>query len=112
MKNTRRISVRFDLDDPEQRRVFDALHSIARGTEKSMNAILIKAAAEYLDRLERPFPCGFTLDELRTLFREELQELELAPREPAVTVKPPSEMTEKERAENDRNVLESLALFM
>lgn len=112
MKNTRRISVRFDLDDPEQRRVFDALHSIDRSTEKSMNAILLKAAAEYLDRLEHPYSCGFTLDELRELLREELQGIELAPREPAVAVKPPSEMTEEERAENDRNVLDSLALFM
>ena len=53
----------------------------------------------------------FTLDDVRALFREELRDMDFAPRKQAPSFIPPSEMTDEERAENDRNVLETLDMF-
>ena len=111
MKNSHRISVRFDLSDSKQRKVYEALHEIDRGEHGSMSAFAIKAIGEYLDRLSCPGRFDFSLEDVRALFREEIRELDLAPREAAPAFTPPAEMTEEQRKENDRNVLETLDMF-
>ena len=111
MKDSRRISVRFDLSDPNERRVYEALHEIDRAEHGSMSAFAIKAIGEYLDRLSYPGRFDFSLEDLRALFREEIRELDLAPREAAPAFTPPAEMTDEQRQENDRNVLETLDMF-
>ena len=111
MKDSHRISVRFDLSDPNQRKVYEALHEIDRTEHGSMSAFAIKAIGEYLDRLSYPGRFDFSLEDVRALFREEIRELDLAPREAAPTFTPPAEMTEEQRRENDRNVLETLDMF-
>lgn len=111
MKDSHRISVRFDLSDPNQRKVYEALHEIDRQEHGSMSAFAIKAIGEYLDRLSYNGRFDFTLDDIRDMFREEIRELDLAPREAAPAFTPPAEMTDEERQENDRNVLETLDMF-
>ena len=111
MKYSHRISVRFNLSDPNQRKVYEALHEIDRQEHGSMSAFAIKAIGEYLDRLSCPGRFDFSLDELRDMFREEIRELDLAPREAEPAFTPPAEMTEEQRQENDRNVLETLDMF-
>ncbi|MBR4658245.1 MAG: hypothetical protein IKP26_03205 [Clostridia bacterium] len=111
MTDSHRISVRFNLSDPNQRKVYEALHEIDRQEHGSMSAFAIKAIGEYLDRLSYNGRFDFTLDDIRVLFREEIQELDLAPRETAPAFTPPAEMTEEQRQENDRNVLETLDMF-
>ncbi|MBR5718587.1 MAG: hypothetical protein IKX16_06180, partial [Clostridia bacterium] len=70
-----------------------------------------EAIGEYLDRLSYNGRFDFTLDDIRALFREEIRELDIAPREAAPAFTPPAEMTEEQRQENDRNVLETLDMF-
>ena len=111
MKDSRRISVRFDLSDPIQRKVYEALHEIDRTEHGSMSAFAIKAIGEYLDRLSNHGRFDFSLEDVRAMFREEIRELDLAPREATSTFIPPAEMTEEQRKENDRNVLETLDMF-
>lgn len=111
MKDSRRISVRFDLSDPNERKVYEALHEIDRTEHGSMSAFAIKAIGEYLDRLSCPGRFDFSLEDVRALFREEIRELDLAPREAAPAFTPPAEMTDEQRQENDRNVLETLDMF-
>ena len=111
MKDSHRISVRFDLSDPNQRKVYEALHDIDRVEHGSMSAFAITAIGEYLDRLSYNGRFDFTLDDIRDMFREEIRELDLAPREAAPAFTPPAEMTEEQRRENDRNVLETLDMF-
>ena len=77
----------------------------------SINSLSVKAIGEYLDRLLFPREHDFTLDDIRALFREELREMDFAPREQAPSFIPPADMTEEERAENDRSVLETLNMF-
>ena len=77
----------------------------------SINSIAVKAIGEHLDRLLHPREHDFTLDDIRALFREELRDMDFAPREQAPSFIPPADMTEEERAKNDRNVLETLDMF-
>ena len=111
MKDSHRISVRFNLSDSNQRKVYEALHEIDRQEHGSMSAFAIKTIGEYLDRLSYPGRFDFSLEDVRALFREEIQELDLAPREAAPAFTPPAEMTDEERQEYDRNVLETLDMF-
>ena len=111
MKDSHRISVRFNLSDSNQRKVYEALHEIDRQEHGSMSAFAIKTIGEYLDRLSYPGRFDFSLEDVRALFREEIRELDLAPREAAPAFTPPAEMTDEERQENDRNVLETLDMF-
>ena len=111
MKDSHRISVRFNLSDPNQRKVYEALHEIDRQEHGSMSAFAIKAIGEYLDRLSGRGRFDFSLDDLRDMFREEIRELDLAPREAEPSFTPPAEMTEEQRKENDRTVLETLDMF-
>ena len=110
-ENEYRLNLRFDLDDPEQKRIAEELRSIDRKEQGSINSFAIKAIGEYLDRLLRPRRFDFTLEDVRALFREELRDMDFAPREQAPSFIPPSEMTEEEKAENDRSVLETLDMF-
>lgn len=111
MKDSHRISVRFDLSDPSERKVYESLHEIDRAEHGSMSAFAIKAIGEYLDRLSYPGRFDFSLEDVRAMFREEIRELDLVPREAAPAFTPPAEMTEEQRQENDRNVLETLDMF-
>ncbi|MBO6060551.1 MAG: hypothetical protein J6P98_00345 [Clostridia bacterium] len=77
----------------------------------SINSFAVKAIGEHLDRLLRPREHDFTLDDIRTLFREELRDMDFAPREQTSAFIPPADMTEEEKEANDRNVLETLDMF-
>ena len=111
MKDSHRISVRFNLSAHNQRKVYEALPEIDRQEHRSMSAFAIKAIGEYLDRLSYPGRFDFSLEDVRALFREEIRELDLAPREADPSFTSPAEMTEEQRRENDRNVLETLDMF-
>ena len=77
----------------------------------SINSFAVKAIGEYLDRLLRPREHDFTLNDIRALFREELREMDFAPREQASAFTPPADMTEEEKEADDRSVLETLDMF-
>ena len=111
MKELYRLNIRFDLTKPNERRVYEALQSYDRQKHGSINSLAIKAIGNYLERLERPYLCDFTLDDVRSVVRDELRDIELAPQAPSAPAKPPTEMSEEERRENDRNVLAALDLF-
>ena len=106
-----RLNIRFDLNDPEQKRIADELRGLDRKEHGSINSIAVRAIGEHLDRLLFPREHDFTLDDIRTLFREELWGMEFAPREQASAFIPPADMTEEEKKANDRNVLETLDMF-
>lgn len=106
-----RLNIRFDLNDPGQKRIADELRGLDRKEHGSINSLAVKAIGEHLDRLLRPREHDFTLDDIRALFREELRDMDFAPRRQAPSFIPPAEMAEEERAENDRNVLETLDMF-
>ena len=106
-----RLNIRFDLNDPGQKRIADELRGLDRKERGSINSLAVKAIGEHLDRLLFPREHDFTLDDIRALFREELREMDFAPREQAPAFIPPAEMTKDEKKANDRSVLETLDMF-
>ena len=77
----------------------------------SINSFAVKAIGEHLDRLLRPREHDFTLDDIRALFRDELRDMDFAPRRQAPSFIPPVDMTEEEKETNDSSVLETLDMF-
>ena len=112
MKELYRLNIRFDLQKPNERRVYEALQNYDREKNGSINSLAIKAIGNYLDRMERPYLCDFTLDDVRSVVRDELRDIEIAPQVPSTPTKPMAEMSEEERRENDKNVLAALELFL
>ena len=77
----------------------------------SINSIAVRAIGEHLDRLLCPRRFDFTLEDVRTLFREELRDMDFAPREQTSAFTPPADMTEGKKEAIDRSVLETLDMF-
>ena len=99
-----RINVRFDIDDPKQAEAVKFLQSL----EHSRNAFIVSAV---LDAVSGKIATNnVSLEEIRRIIREELQEVSF------VTVPPVShpvktELTEEEQAENEKSVLDDLEMF-
>ena len=99
-----RINVRFDIDDPKQAEAVKFLQSL----EHSRNAFIVSAVLDAIS--SHTAPNSITLEEIRRIIREELQEVSF------VTVPPVShpvktELTEEEQAENEKSVLDDLEMF-
>ena len=99
-----RINVRFDTDDPKQAEAVKFLQSL----EHSRNAFIVSAVLDAIS--SHTAPNSITLEEIRRIIREELQEVSF------VTVPPVShpvktELTEEEQAENEKSVLDDLEMF-
>ena len=99
-----RINVRFDTDDPKQAEAVKFLQFL----EHSRNAFIVSAVLDAIS--SHTAPNSITLEEIRRIIQEELQEVSF------VTVSPVShpvktELTEEEQAENEKSVLEDLEMF-
>ena len=108
-KNEYRLNVRFDLADEKQRRTAEALQKIDRKKYQSINAFVVKAVGDYLDRLDRSD--SLSLDSIRAMFREELKSVSFVSAAP--TGKPTfnTDLTEEQKAENEANILSTLKMF-
>ena len=99
-----RINVRFETDDPKQAEAVKFLQSL----EHSRNAFIVSAVLDAIS--SHTAPNSITLEEIRRIIQEELQEVSF------VTVSPVShpvktELTEEEQAENEESVLDDLEMF-
>ena len=68
--NEYRLNVRFDLNDEKQRRIAETLQTLDRKKYQSINAFVVTAVGDYLDRLDNNG--DLTLERIRAMFREEL----------------------------------------
>jgi hypothetical protein len=99
-----RINVRFDTDDPKQAEAVKFLQFL----EHSRNAFIVSAVLDAIS--SHTAPNSITLEEIRRIIQEELQEVSF------VTVPPVShpvktELTEEEQAKNEKSVLDDLEMF-
>jgi len=100
MKNAYRLNVRFDLDAPEEREAVEYLNAF---DGKSRNRFIVSAVMDAINR--RNEGRDFTLTDIQMMFREELQNLSIAP-----TVV--SAETSEEATENEvQNVLDTLEML-
>ena len=63
--NEYRLNVRFDLNDEKQRRIAETLQKLDRKKFQSINAFVVTAVGDYLDRLEGNG--DLTLDRIRAI---------------------------------------------
>lgn len=102
--NKYRINVRFDTNDPKQAEAVKFLQSL----EHSRNAFIVSAVLDAIS--SHTAPNSITLEEIRRIIREELQEVSLVAA-PFVFQPVKAELTEEEQAENEKSVLEDLEMF-
>ena len=97
--NDYRINIRFHEDDDNERRAVEYLKTLHR----SRNRFVVDAVIAYMDSSK-------LLDDIRQIFREEVQPLSISSVQPVhqtVTM----ELTEAEKEENLKNVLADLEMF-
>lgn len=100
-----RINVRFETDDPKQDEAVKFLQSL----EHSRNAFIVSAVLDAIS--SHTAPNSITLEEIRRIIREELQEVSFVT-VPPVFQSAKTELIEEEQAENERSVLDDLEMFV
>ena len=102
--NDYRINVRFHTDLADERKAAEYLQSL----KKSRNKFIVGAV---IDAINREFSENETLlEQIRQIFREEVQTVTVSAAQiPAATVS--QKLTEEQKAENARNILEDLEMF-
>ena len=99
-----RINVRFETDDPKQAEAVKLLQSL----EHSRNAFIVSAVLEAISG--KNATNIISLEAIRKIIREELQEVSFVAAPPAFqTVK--TELTEEQQSENGKSVLDDLEMF-
>ncbi len=106
--NVYRINLRFDLNDERERMAAEYLQQLPQRGKTTRNRFAVDALCAYISRVEqddKPL-----LESIRQLLREEISGASISPSIPAVqTVN--MELTEEEKEENRRNVLQDLDDF-
>lgn len=99
-----RINVRFDTDDEKQAEAVGFLQSL----QKSRNAFIVSAVLDAIAR--QSVNESDLLENIRLVIREELQEVSFAAAPPTFR-SAKTELTEEEQVENEKSVLDDLAMF-
>ena len=94
-----RINVRFHEDNEQEKQAAEFLKTL----RKSRNQFIVDAVIAHMDSTS-------LLDNIRQIFREEVQSLPVSPVQP-VHQAARTELTEEEKEENMKNVLADLDMF-
>ena len=103
-KDVYRLNVRFDLNSAEEAEAVRFLQSLSETDRKSRNKFIVTAVLEQIRRQGRSY--DFSLEDIRQVFKEELQGLSVA-----VPLALPAEKDEEQKAANAANVLSALEMF-
>ena len=103
-QNVYRLNVRFDLNNAEEADAVHFLQGLSETDRKSRNKFIITAVWEQIHRQGRSY--DFSLEDIRQVFKEELQGLSVA-----VPLALPAEKDEEQKAANAANVLSALEMF-
>ena len=103
-KNVYRLNVRFDLNNAEEADAAAFLQSLSETDLKSRNKFIVNAVLEQIRRQGKSY--GFSLEDIRQVFKEELQGLSVA-----ASVAIPAEKDKEQKAANAANVLSALEMF-
>ena len=99
-----RINVRFDLDAPKEAEAAQYLQLL----DKSRNAFIVTAILNEMQRQSTSE--SVSLEEIRQVIREELQEVSFVAASP-VFEQVQTELTAEQQAENEKSVLDDLEMF-
>lgn len=98
-----RINVRFHADVPAEQKAAEFLQAL----NKSRNKFIVDAVIAYMNK--KSTDNETLLENIRQIFREEVLTVAVVSTPPAVTVT--AELTEEQKAENEKNVLADLEMF-
>lgn len=108
--NSYRLNVRFNLENDAEMRAVEYLQHLSKSGKKTMNGFIVEAVIEKI-KSQKAFR-DFSLEDIRTVIREELQEVSFVSSEQPKTVTVNTELTEEQKAENEKNILTDLEMFM
>ena len=103
-KDVYRLNVRFDLNSAEEAEAVHFLQGLSETDRKSRNKFIVNAVLEQIRRQGKSY--GFSLEDIRQVFKEELQGLSVV-----APVALPAEKDEEQQAANAASVLSALEIF-
>ena len=103
-----RLNIRFDLTDESQRSIAERLQALDRKQYGSINKFIIAAIDKAFDSSASD---TLTAEEIRSIIREELQEVAFVSVQPPQTQTTQPTLTEEEQAANEQSVLDDLKMF-
>ncbi len=106
-KDVYRLNVRFDLHNDEEAEAVRFLQELSDTDRKSRNRFIVNAVLEQIRRQGKSY--DFSLDDIRQVFKEELQGLSVAT--PAVLPAEEQSLSEEQKAANAASVLSALEMF-
>ena len=109
MKSNYRINVRFDLQKETEKEAAEYLMKLSENGSQTRNRFIVDAVTEAIRRQQNG--TDISLDDIRAMFREELQSVSFVSAPAAETQSIRMELTEDEKAENEANILSALAMF-
>ena len=104
-QNVYRLNVRFDLNKAEEADAVHFLQGLSETDHKSRNKFIVTAVLEQIHRQGRSY--DFSLEDIRQVFKEELQGLSVA-----APLALPAEKDEEQKAANAASVLSALEMFV
>ena len=108
--NNRRLNVRFNLDNPDEKSANDYLEALAQNNKQSRNRFIVEAVIEKIKSLDNPR--NFTLEDIRSVIREELQDISfVSSAQPSVQTVD-TELTKEQQEKNDAEAMSFLENFM
>ena len=103
-----RLNIRFDLTDESQRSIAERLQAIDRKQYGSINKFIIAAIGKAFDSNGSSM---LPAEEVRSIIREELQDVAFVSAQPSQTQTVQPTLTEEEQAANEQSVLNDLEMF-
>ena len=108
--NSRRLNVRFNLDNPDEKNANDFLETLAQNNKQSRNRFIVEAVIEKIKSLDNPR--SFTLEDIRAVLREELQDISFVSSAQLLVQKVDTELKEEQKEKNDAEAMSFLENFM
>ncbi|MDO5462997.1 MAG: hypothetical protein Q4F99_05900 [bacterium] len=107
--SNRRLNVRFNLDNPDEKKANDYLDNLAKSDKQSRNKFIVRAVIEKIESFDNPR--DFTLQDIRAVLCEELRDVSFvsSAQQPTQTVN--KELTEEQQQKNDAETLAFLECF-
>ena len=108
--NNRRLNVRFNLDNPDEKSANDYLEALVQNNKQSRNKFIVEAVIEKI-RFQNN-PRDFTLEDIRAVLREELLDVSFVSSSQPLVQTVDTELTEEQKEKNDAEALSFLENFM
>ena len=108
--NNRRLNVRFNLDNPDEKSANDYLEALSQNNKQSRNRFIVDAVIEKIKSIDNPR--SFTLEDIRAVLREELQDISFVSSAQHSVQTVDTELTEEQQEKNDAEALSFLEIFM